>query len=62
MAEAWLLSFLGISHPQATMDYLKTCGLNYNIVGKAIQKVCDSYRVDKETKDKFKEIRKIYKD
>ena len=62
MAEAWLLSYLGICHPQATMDYLKTCGLNYNIVGKAIQKVCDSYRVDKEIKESFKEIRKLYKD
>ncbi len=61
MAEAWLISYLGIYHPDKTLEYLKNKPLEYNIVGKAIQKVCDSYRIDDEYKEKFKNIRKIYK-
>ena len=61
MAEAWLLSYLAIYFPEETLDYLKTKPLKYNIVGRAIQKTCDSFRVNDETKEKFKEIRKLYK-
>lgn len=59
MAEAWLISYLGIYQPEKTLAYLKACPLKYNIVGKAIQKVCDSFRVSGEYKLLFKEIRKI---
>lgn len=61
MAEAWLISYLGIYEPEKTLTYLKECPLKYNIVGKAIQKICDSYRVSNEWKERFKEIRKYYK-
>lgn len=61
MAEAWLLSYLAIYNPEKTLEYLKSCNLNYNIVGKAIQKTCDSFRVSNEYKEKFKQIRKLYK-
>lgn len=60
MAEAWLLSYLAIYAPEKTWNYLTTCSLDYKIVGKAIQKICDSYRVSDEVKVKFKEIRKLY--
>lgn len=60
-AEAWLISCLAVYHPDNTLEYLKSKPLKYNIVGKAIQKICDSYRIDNDTKDKFKEIRKLYK-
>jgi len=61
MAEAWLISYLGIYEPKKTLKYLASCPLNYNIAGKAIQKICDSYRVSQEWKEKFKKIRKNYK-
>lgn len=61
MGEAWLLSYLGIYFPLKTEQYLLNCKLNYNIVGKAIQKICDSFRINDEWKTRFKEIRKKYK-
>ncbi len=61
MAEAWLISYLGIYAPEKTYDYLMGCPLDYNIAGKAIQKICDSFRVSDEWKTKFKEVRKEYK-
>lgn len=61
MAEAWLISYLGIYNPDKTLEYLKSEPLKYNIVGKAIQKICDSYRIDDNYKNKFKEIRNLYK-
>jgi len=61
MAEAWLISYLGIYVPEKTLEYLKECPLKYNIVGKGIQKICDSYRVSDEWKEKFKEVRNRYR-
>jgi len=61
MAEAWLISYLAIYYPERTLKYLSNCSLKYNIVGRAIQKICDSFRISKDYKDKFKEIRKKYK-
>ena len=61
MAEAWLISYMGIYHPERTLKYLGSCPLRYNIIGKAIQKICDSFRISNEDKEKFKELRKYYK-
>ena len=61
MAEAWLISYLGIYEPEKTLEYLESCPLKYNIAGKAIQKICDSFRVSDENKVRFKEVRKKYK-
>ncbi len=61
MAEAWLISYLGIYAPQKAFDYIKGCPLKYNIIGKGIQKICDSFRVSDEWKEKFKSLRKLYK-
>lgn len=61
MAEAWLLSYLGIYAPEKTLEYLTKCPISYNIVGKGIQKICDSFRISDEWKEKFKEIRRLYK-
>lgn len=61
MAQAWLISSLAIYEPQKILEYLYSCPLNYNITGKAIQKICDSFRIDENTKTKFKAIRKYYK-
>ena len=61
MAEAWLISYLGIYAPETAFKYIKGCPLKYNIIGKGIQKICDSFRVSDEWKDKFKSLRKLYK-
>ena len=61
MAQAWLISYLGIYEPEKTLEYLESCPLKYNIAGKAIQKICDSFRVSDENKVRFKEVRKKYK-
>lgn len=57
MAEAWLISFMAMCDVDMTYEYLKKCDLKYNIVGKAIQKICDSYVVTSEDKAKFKSLR-----
>lgn len=61
IAEAWLISYLAIYFPEKTLKYLNDCNLSYDIVGKGIQKICDSFRIDDEYKEKFKLIRKKYK-
>jgi 3-methyladenine DNA glycosylase AlkD len=61
MAEAWLISYLAIYQPEKTLEYISKCPLNYNIIGKAIQKSCDSFRVKDENKESFRKIRKLYK-
>lgn len=61
MAEAWLLADLAIFNPQAVLDFIASKPLHYNIIGKGIQKMSDSFRIDDEIKTRAKELRKIYK-
>lgn len=62
MGEAWLLSYLAMCDAGRTYQYLAACDLKYNIVGKAIQKICDSYVVSDADKERFKGLRKSRKD
>ncbi len=57
MAQAWLLSYLAMCDAERTYAYLRDCDLSYDIVGKAIQKVCDSYVITDETKARYKSLR-----
>ena len=57
MAEGWLIAELAIFEPETVHKWLPTNGLKYNINGKAIQKICDSFRVSPEWKERFKELR-----
>ncbi len=57
MGEAWLLSYVAMCDPDVAFDYIKHCDLKYNIVGKAIQKICDSYVISDEDKERFKSLR-----
>ncbi len=57
MAEAWLISFLAMCDPDRTLVCLKECELTYGIVGRAIQKICDSHVVSNSDKERFKAIR-----
>lgn len=57
MAEAWLIAELAVFFPEAVHGWLAGCGLKYDIAGKAIQKMCDSYRITGGWKDRFKALR-----
>lgn len=61
MAQGWLLSYLAIYHPEETLDYLSRCPLDYSIAGKAIQKTCDSFRVSPQWKQRFRQLRPLYR-
>ena len=61
MAEAWLLCELAVFHPGEVLDFLKTSKMKYNILGKAIQKIQDSFRISAEDKAAFRELREILK-
>ena len=57
MAQAWLIAELAVLEAEYVYEWLRDCGLKYNITGKAIQKICDSFRISKEWKEKFKGLR-----
>lgn len=61
MGEAWLLADLTIYNPEECLEYIASKPLKYNIIGKAIQKICDSFRIPDDVKNKVKELRKLYK-
>ncbi len=62
MAQAWLIAELAIFFPEEIFRYMKNgCALRYNITGKAIQKICDSYRITDEDKDRFRSLREPLK-
>ncbi|CEY34022.1 Uncharacterised protein [Streptococcus pneumoniae] len=50
MAIAWAVSICYIKFPDLTLDYLKHNTLDDFTYNKALQKITESYRVDKETK------------
>ena len=62
MGEAWLIAGLAVTEPETVHKWLGTCGLDYKICGKAIQKICDSYRISQDWKEKFKALRAGLKD
>lgn len=55
MAVAWAISVCYVKFPKETFRYLKTDHLDDFTHNKAIQKICESYRVSKEEKEKLKE-------
>lgn len=57
MAEGWLIAELAIFEPKPVLDWMGQNALKYNINGKAIQKICDSYRISQEWKAEFKKLR-----
>ncbi|BDR64362.1 hypothetical protein K144313037_12250 [Clostridium tetani] len=58
MAVAWAVSICYIKFPEKTMDYLKNNNLDYFTYNKSLQKICESLRVDKETKKIIKAMRR----
>lgn len=50
MAVAWAISICFVKYPEKTMDYLKNNTLENFTYNKALQKITESFRVDKDTK------------
>ena len=57
MGEAWLIAELAVFEPEKVYEWFPGNGMSYTINGKAIQKICDSYRISDEWKEKFKGLR-----
>lgn len=57
MALAWLVSICFIKYPDKTNILIVNEMLDKFTHNKAISKICDSYRVDQEVKDKLKTYR-----
>lgn len=57
MALAWALSIAFIKYESKVMPILRSRNLDSDVQNKTIQKICDSYRVSKETKSKIKEYK-----
>lgn len=59
MAESWLIAELAVHEPETVYEWFRKNDLKYNINGKAIQKICDSFRISNEWKDSYKELRPL---
>lgn len=58
MAAAWLLSICYVNYPEITEKYLLKSKLDNWTYNKSIQKICESLRIDKETKTKLKTFKR----
>lgn len=58
MGLAWLVSECFIKYPSATMEYLLRSKMPTWTFNKTISKICDSYRVDAQTKILLRKMRK----
>jgi hypothetical protein len=60
MAQGWLICELAIFFPDEMLGWFENGNkLNYKINSKAIQKICDSYRITDEVKARFKAQREF---
>ena len=57
MAQSWLIAELAVHEPETVYAWFQRNELKYNINGKAIQKICDSFRITEEWKAEFKKLR-----
>lgn len=58
MAVAWAISICFIKFNEKTMDYLKRSNLDDFTYNKSLQKICESLRVDKDTKSIIKSMKR----
>lgn len=58
MAVAWAISICYIKFPKETLKYLKQNNLDDWTYNKAIQKMVESYRIDKKTKDFLRKMKR----
>ena len=57
MSEAWLLQTIAITYEDKVYSYLKNID-DVALIRKAISKICDSFRFNESSKNRFKELRK----
>lgn len=58
MAMAWMISICFVKFPEKTMEYLRRSKLDNWTYNKALQKTIESLRVDKDTKDILRKMKK----
>ncbi len=58
MAVAWALSVCFVKFPEKTMEYLKNSSLDDFTYNKALQKIIESNRVDGDTKDLIRRMKR----
>lgn len=58
MAVAWAVSICFIKYPELTMKYLKDNTLDNFTYNKALQKITESYRIDQETKNIIRSMKR----
>lgn len=58
MAVAWAISVYYVHLPEMTEAYIRENNLDDFTHNKAIQKICESYRVDKETKARLRSLKR----
>lgn len=58
MGAAWLLSICYVKFPEKTHKYLTHSKLDKWTYNKGIQKICESFRVDKDTKNVLKSLKR----
>ncbi|WP_294480397.1 DNA alkylation repair protein [uncultured Bacteroides sp.] len=58
MAMAWMTSICFVKFPEKTMEYLKRSKLDSWTYNKALQKTIESLRVDKDTKDILRNMKR----
>lgn len=56
MAQAWLLATIAICYPDEIFEYLSSKA-DITLKRKTISKMCDSFRIPNDVKDKFKTLR-----
>ena len=61
MGAAWLLADLCIYNSEEVLTFIAAKKVDYKIIGKGIQKICDSFRISEEVKNKAKALRVLYK-
>jgi two-component SAPR family response regulator len=60
MAQGWLICELAVFFPERMLAWFENENeLNYKINSKAIQKICDSYRIADNVKERFKALREF---
>lgn len=62
MAEAWLICDLAVFNSDEVVKFLSKSKIKYNILGRAIQKMCDSFRISNKVKEIVRGLREKLKD
>lgn len=62
MGEAWLIAELAIFQPEVVYMWMARKPLSYAIMGKAIQKISDSFRISQDWKARYRALRQLWKE